>query len=242
MGVFGRAGVDEAEFNQGYSRTGDWDKLIRARAELRGTNIYIDDAPAQSIGQIAAKARRWKRQYGIKLFVLDYVQLGTSDNPRDDDRVRLNKISAKLVLLKKQLKTPWIVLAQMNRNIETGDVKRPPVLSDLKDSGCLEQDADKVIFLHKPDRKELDYAKEGEESENGLLDRVTKGWDWSKRPYRMNAIVAKNRRGPKGTAKLVFSPNMCRFDDWHMWKVKNAGEELKAGERQSVIDPEDAPQ
>lgn len=245
--LFGNADIDSGEYNSGYAAKEDMlhaeaeatTKLTLAAGRLCRGQVIIDDASGQSIGQIAAKARRWAKQYGIKLFVLDYLQLLDGDNPRDEDRVRLAKISKKIVALKKQLKIPWIVLAQMNRNIETSEAKRVPVLSDLKDCGAIEQDADVVVFLYKPDRKALEFVPEGGESDNQILKRVCASWDWSKRPARVNAFVAKHRYGPTGKVELLFQKNLCRYEDWHMWKVKHAGEGLKAGERQSVMSPEE---
>ena len=237
--LFGRAGVSEAKFNQGYPEKGDEEKLVAAAAKLVKANIWLDDTPAQSIGRIAAKARRMAKQHGIKLFVLDYLQLSTSDNPRDDERTRLDKISKKIFALKKQLKVPWLVLAQMNRNIETSERDRAPVLSDLAGSGSIEQDSDKVLILKRPTRRELEKpnrtaAGEGPSDED-ILNTVCQDWEWSRRPTRVDAWVVKNRRGPRGKAEMVFQNNLCRFEDWHMWKVKHGVEERKAGESKSAL-------
>jgi replicative DNA helicase len=247
--MFGRAGVDEAQWNQGFAHKGDMEKLQKAGLELAGTNIYLDDTPAQSIGRIAAKARRMVKQYGIKLFVLDYLQLCTSDNPRDDERTRLDKISKKIFALKKQLKVPWLVLAQMNRNIETSERDRAPVLSDLAGSGSIEQDSDKVIILKKPSRRDLEKPKQlannqGEgPSEQQILDRVAseQQWAWSARPSRVDAWVVKNRRGPRGKAEMIFQNNLCRFEDFHMWKIKYGVEERKEGESKWLATTGDLP-
>jgi replicative DNA helicase len=247
--LFGRAGVDTGEYNSGYASKEDEQNLALAAGSLTRGSVIIDDASGQSINQIAAKARRWVKQYGIKLFVLDYLQLTEGDNDRDEDRVRLAKISKKIVALKKQLNVPWLVLAQMNRNIETSEAKRVPVLSDLKDCGAIEQDADVVLFFYTPDRKTLDYAPEGGKSDKEILDQVCADWDWSKRPARVNAFIAKHRYGPTGKVELLFQKNLCRYEDWHMWKVKHGVEARKAGERESVvgkgqkplIDDEDVP-
>ena len=233
--VFGRAGVDEAQFNQGYAKKGDHEKLARAALDLAKCDIYLDDTPGQSINQIAAKARRMARQHGIKLFVLDYLQLCTSDDPRDDERTRLNKISKKIMALKKQLGVPWLVLAQMNRNIETAERDRAPVLSDLAGSGSIEQDADKVIILKRTPRREIEKPREtatGEElpSDQELIDRACGDWEWSRRPRRVDCWVVKNRRGPTGKAEEIFQNNLCRFEDRHLWMVSHGLEERKAGE------------
>lgn len=232
--LFGRAGVDAAQWAQGYAEKNFEAKLVVAAKQLAASQIYIDASPEQSIGQIAAKARRMVKQYGIKLFVLDYVQLVEQEGGNGFDRVKeITKISRKIMALKKQLKVPWIVLAQMNRNIETADRERKPVLSDLKDCGALEQDCDLAIFTYKTPRKELEY---GNPSDAAVLDQVCGDWDWSRRPYRVDLVVPKNRFGPTGQAQMVFCKNLCRFEDWHLWKVKHGAEGLKAGERPRLME------
>ena len=232
--MFGRAGVSEAKFNQGFAEKGDAEKLVKAAHELSKLNIFLDDTPAQTIGQIAAKARRMAKQHGIKLFVLDYLQLAESDDPRDEARVRVNKISKKIMALKKQLKVPWLVLAQLNRNIETAERDRNPVLSDLAESGAIEQDSDKVIILKNTPRRELEQEKDGTDgtkvTDKDILQRVCGDWEWSRRPKRVDAWVVKNRRGPTGKAEMVFQGNLCKFEDWHLFKVKHGVEGRKEGE------------
>jgi len=234
--LFGRAGVDLATFKQGYAEKDFVKKLTLAAAQLSKSNIWIDASPAQSIGQIAAKARRMARQHGIKLFVLDYLQLVEVDGGSGFDRVReLTKISRKIMALKKQLQVPWLVLAQMNRNIETSEAKRVPMLSDLKDCGAIEQDADVVLFLYRPDHKELD---KGDPSDREILAQAAEQheWSWAMTPQRVNAFVAKHRFGPTGIAKLLFHRNLTRFEDWHLWKVAQGTEPMKRGERESHLD------
>ena len=166
------------------------------------------------------------RQYGIKLFVLDYLQLVLPDNrsSRTDRVQELADISATIVYLKKKLNIPWLVLAQMNRNIETSERVRVPVLSDLKDCGCIEQDADVVQFLHKPGSKE---TADDDEILNGHFDGV----EFSERPRRIDAVVAKNRDGATGIAKLLFHANQFHFEDWRKWKVANNYEQAAKGEK-----------
>lgn len=239
--VFGRAGVSEAKFNQGFAEAGAEAKLVRAASELSKMNIYLDDTPAQTIGQIAAKARRMVKQHGIKLFVLDYLQLAQGDDPRDEKRVQVDKISKKIMALKKQLKVPWIVLAQLNRNIETanrdGRAERNPVLSDLAESGSIEQDADKVIILKNTSRREVEEDDDGNKiSDEDQLNKIcsTNSWDWSLKPRRVDLWVVKNRRGPTGKAEEVFQGNICKFTDWHMFKVAHGVEGRHAGESKSM--------
>jgi len=185
---------------------------------------------------IAAKARRWVREYGIKLFVLDYLQLLDDDTDRDRVRV-LRRVSKKIMSLKKRLRVPWLVLAQMNRAIETVERARRPVLSDLKESGAIEQDADKVVFLYHP------LKVEGIEEDEERIASVAEAqkWRWDEVPRRINALVVKNRYGPTGPAQMVFANNLCRFWDWHIWKVEHGLEGMKQGERENALFERDGP-
>jgi replicative DNA helicase len=241
--VFSHAQVSTGRFRQGFAEAGDFTAINAAAAALGQANIYLDGEADQSMDMIAAKARRMARQYGIKLFVLDYLQLLDSDD--DSDRLRvLRRISKKLVSLKKRLQIPWLVLAQMNRNIETAERARKPVLSDLKESGSIEQDADKVIFLYHP------LKAEGIEADEEAIEGILKGLYGDKikaedRPRRINAVVAKNRNGPTGTAQLLFQNNQCLFHDWRRWELAKGLVQKAAGERPpeqtTLIDPEDVP-
>lgn len=238
--LFARAGVDMAQFKQGFGHRNDVAKLIKAGQELAAANIYVDDAGAQTIGQIASKARRMARQYGIKLFVLDYIQLVDHEDGNGYDRVKeITKISRVIMGLKKSLRVPWIVLAQMNREIEKstqgGRAERRPMLSDLKDCGALEQDADWVLCCHKVSRREVD---EGEPSDQQIMDEVAarNKWPWSHKPYRVDMVLLKHRDGPTGTAQEVFMSNLGQFHDWHLWKVRHGVEGLKQGESKRLAE------
>ena len=234
--VFSRARVSSATFRQGFATQDTWNKVNKAVAELKDVNIYLDGEPDQTIDQIAAKARRWARQYGIKLFVLDYLQLLDGDENGDNDRVRaLRKISKKIVMLKKRLHIPWLVLAQMNRNIETAERARRPVMSDLKESGSLEQDADKIVILYHP------LKGEGIEEDEAIIDEKMSmehptGVPWDAVPRRINALVVKNRNGPTGPASFLFQNNQCLFLDWRQWKIAKDIEQKAKGEREPEFD------
>lgn len=240
--VFGRAKVSSGSFRQGFASEDMWTKVHKSVEELCKTNIYLDGEPDQNIDMIAAKARRWAKQYGIKLFVLDYLQLLDGDEG-DTDRVRaLRKISKKIVSLKKRLGIPWLVLAQMNRNIETAERARRPVMSDLKESGSLEQDADKIVILYHPLKTE--GIEEDEEKIDLVMQRdgVTAQQDF---PRRINALVVKNRNGPTGVASLLFQNNQCLFQDWRRWCVEHGVAQLAKGEARvkglPKIDDDDVP-
>ncbi len=245
--LFARAGIDTAQYAQGYAEGGG-DAVVRklavASGKLGAAPIYIVSEPGQNISKMAAQARRMVKQYGLKevpshvprmIFVLDYIQLATTDQERDDARQRVGKISKKIMALKKQLRCPWIVLAQMNRNIETGERERKPVLSDLKESGDLEQDADVVMFTHKSTMKELEKSGDAEVINAWALQKKV---PWSRVPYRVDMVIPKNRYGPTGEAQFVFQKNLCRFEDKHLWFAQHGLEELKAGEREKVVRPE----
>ena len=125
----------------------------------------------------------------------------------------------------------------MNRNIETAERARRPVMSDLKESGSLEQDADKIVILYHP------LKGEGIEDDEQLIDDVLarefpKGVPWDAIPRRINALVIKNRNGPTGPAALVFQNNQCLFHDWRQWKVAKKIEDAAKGERQPKLDRE----
>jgi replicative DNA helicase len=181
------------------------------------------------------------KDYGIKLFVLDYLQLLDEDDPRGrQDRVQaLRRISKRIVALKNKLNVPWLVLAQMNRNIETSEVKRAPVLSDLKECGAIEQDADVVMFLYPPLKVELEQKMpDGSETNHKDLIAeamanagITKRDDW---PRRVNAAVAKNRYGPVGTVQMLFQSNRCRFHDWRDWATAKGVLNYGKGERENA--------
>jgi replicative DNA helicase len=228
--LFSGAGVSSARFEQGFATQEDFTKLANGSARLAKGNIIVDDESDQTIDVIAAKARRWVKEYGIKLFVLDYLQLLDDDGSgRNNERAQqLRRISKKIVSLKKKLNVPWLVLAQMNRNIETSEVKRPPVLSDLKESGAIEQDADVVLFLYKPLKSE--NIEEAEEQ----IQSVCGDMAWDEQPKRVNLLVAKHRDGPTGKAELIFQKNLCKFMDWRDWKYAKGIEQYGKGDRASA--------
>jgi replicative DNA helicase len=230
--MFKGAQVSMQTFRQGFATNGDVEKLNTAGIKLCECPIYIDSEPSQTIGQIEAKARMMARQYGIKLFVLDYLQLILPDKRAGRiDRVQeLTDISARFVALKKALKIPWLILAQMNRNIEQAESHRVPVMSDLKDCGAIEQDADQILFLYFPERSK----KEGDERdrENQLIGDAYEGKDHTETPQRVNLFQAKHRDGATGPVKMLFHKNQSRFEDWRRWELEHGGADYGKGERE----------
>lgn len=181
--------VDSQKIRKGHLSAEDLDRLLEAGDRLNSARIYIDDTPAQSMLRIAANARRLKKRHDIKLVVIDYLQLIDPDNRRDNRQEQVAAISRRLKHLARELKIPVIALAQLNRGPEDRQDHKPR-LSDLRESGAIEQDADTVILLHRDD-----YREPGQNE--GVID----------------LIVAKQRNGPTGSVKLAFIKKYMRFED-----------------------------
>jgi replicative DNA helicase len=195
--------------------------------------LFIDDEGRMTVDTMRARARRMFRQHGIKLFVVDYIQLMRSSTRRKrEDRVQeLAEISAEFVALGKELNVPFILLAQMNRDFEK-EATRAPRLSDLKDCGSIEQDADLVGFLHTP--KMNDTEKERYTS---AMAAAYPADEWSKRPVRVNLLWAKNRYGPTGRCELLFQKSSTLFHDYNVWLKRHAYKTLAAGDSRSYEPP-----
>jgi replicative DNA helicase len=167
----------------------DQSTLYEAAEELRTFPISIDDRAGQTMSQMAAIARREKRRADLGLVVIDYLQLVESEDRNLPREQQISSITRRLKFLAKDLSIPVIALAQLNRGVEQREDKRPR-LSDLRESGAIEQDADIVMFLHRPE-----------------------AYDPEDRPGEADLIVAKNRHGPIGTVELIWLREMLRFGD-----------------------------
>ena len=186
--VCGEARVDSTRIRNGKLVDSDWPKISHAIGRLGEAPLFIDDNPHLTIMEIRAKARRLKSQHGLGLVVVDYVQLMTGRTSAENRQVEVAEISRGLKVLARELNIPVVALSQLSRDLERRADKRP-VLSDLRESGALEQDADIVIFLY---RDEL-YNRDSP-------DRGT-----------AEIIVAKHRNGPIGVTTLAFLENYSRF-------------------------------
>jgi len=224
--LFTRARADMQRWRTGFAENRDLKALTLASGQLARGVMMIDDSGRCTIDELKARARRWYRQYGVRLFIIDYVQLlRTSGRRFRDDRVQeLAEISGEIQSLGKELQVPFLVLAQMNRDYEK-DPNRTPRLSDLKDCGAIEQDADWVGFLYKP---KMTAAKQ--EWTEDKLEKIY-GNDWSKYPERTNLIVAKYRFGPSGVVELLFHKACTKFEDWITWLKNHDFKDAAAGER-----------
>jgi replicative DNA helicase len=190
------ARVNLRSIRDGFMSEADFPKLTNAAGKLSNSKLYIDDTAGLSILQLRARARRLSQQHGIKLFVIDYLQLlhSTGRRSQDNRQQEIADISSGIKALAKELKVPVIVLAQLNRELEK-DKSRKPRLSDLRESGAIEQDADLVGLLYKPDAGEEDDAPP--EEGDGLP---------------VNLLIAKQRNGPTGDVNLTFLKPYTRFE------------------------------
>ncbi len=204
-----RARVNLRSIREGFLSDRDFPKLTSAASRMGKAPLHIDDSAGLSILQLRAKARRMHNQHGIRLFVIDYLQLlhSTSRRSADNRQQEIADISAGIKALAKELKVPVIVLAQLNREIEK-DKNRKPRLSDLRESGSIEQDADLVGLLYKPGDRE-------EDEESGESDG-----------QRINLLIAKQRNGPTGDVELVFLKGFTRYESLS----KVSAEDVPAGE------------
>lgn len=191
-----RSRVNLRSIRDGFLAERDFPKLTGSAGKLAGAPLVIDDSPGLSILQLRAKARRMVQQYGIKLFVIDYLQLLHSTSRRAENRQQeIADISNGIKALAKELNVPVIVLSQLNRELEK-DKNRKPRLSDLRESGAIEQDADLVALLYKPNSADDDEAVPGTE-----LDAIP-----------VNLLIAKQRNGPTGDVCLTFLKAYTRFE------------------------------
>jgi replicative DNA helicase len=182
---------------EGFLAERDFPKLTGSAGKLASAPLYIDDTSGLSILQLRAKARRMAQQYGVKLFVVDYLQLLHSTSRRAENRQQeIADISSGIKSLAKELNVPVVVLSQLNREIER-EKGRPPRLSDLRESGAIEQDADVVGLLYKP--------KSGDDDEGG-------GGGAEEEAIPVNLLLAKQRNGPTGDVELTFLKSYTRFE------------------------------
>lgn len=191
-----RARVNLRNVREGFLAERDFPRLTGAAGKLAGAPLYIDDSAGLSILQLRARARRLAQQYGVKLFVIDYLQLLHSTAKRADNRQQeIADISNGVKALAKELDVPVIVLSQLNREMEK-DKNRKPRLSDLRESGSIEQDADLVGLLYRPSSG--DDEDQGSDSESESMP--------------VNLLIAKQRNGPVGDVHLTFFKSFTRYE------------------------------
>jgi replicative DNA helicase len=189
------ARVDSQAVRRGTLRDPDFTRLARAAGILQSCPVWIDDSPALTLLEMRSKARRLKVENDVRLIVVDYLQLMRSPEYSENRVQEISDISRSLKGLARELEIPVIALSQLSRASEQRGGERRPILSDLRDSGAIEQDADVVIFIHRPEM----YQKE--DSEGNSLQGLAE------------VIVGKHRNGPTGTVNLYFHKQFTRFDN-----------------------------
>ncbi|MGC4080202.1 MAG: replicative DNA helicase [Rubrivivax sp.] len=191
VGSLGR--IDQQNLRTGRLRTEEWERLTEAVDKLGQVQLFIDETPALTAPELRARARRMARQYGqLGLIVIDYLQLmsGSSASTGENRATEIGEISRGLKALAKELQCPVIALSQLNRSVETRTDKRP-MMSDLRESGAIEQDADIIMFIYRDEY----YNKD------------------SKDPGVAEVIIGKQRNGPVGTVRLAFLKPLTKFEN-----------------------------
>jgi len=183
--------VNAQRLRTGQLEDEDWSRVTSAIRQLREVKIFIDDEPGLSPVKLAAKARRLKREHGLGLIVIDYLQLMSVPGNSENRATEISEISRSLKGLAKELQVPVIALSQLNRSLETRTDKRP-VMADLRESGAIEQDADMIVFIYRDD-----YYNKENSPDKGLAE----------------VIIGKQRSGPTGSLKLKFFGEYTRFDN-----------------------------
>lgn len=187
-----QARIPSHKLRTGYLRPEEWEQLARAAGVLADAPIYIDDTPAITVTEMRAKARRLKKEADVKLLVVDYLQLMRGYTTSESRQQEISTISRSLKALAKELDIPVIALSQLSRAVEQRDDKRP-MLSDLRESGAIEQDADLVCFVFREE-----FYKPEKEEVKGLAE----------------IIVGKHRNGPVGRVHLTFIGELARFENF----------------------------
>jgi replicative DNA helicase len=187
---------------------GEFRRFVEAAKALESCPLYIDDTPALPISQVAARCRRLKRTHGLDVVIVDYLQLlrGTGKN---DNRVQeVSEITQGLKAIAKELNLPVIALSQLSRTVESREDKRPQ-LSDLRESGSIEQDADVVMFVYRDE-----YYKEREKPGDHELEKMAAWQQIMEQVHgKAEVVIGKQRHGPIGTVELAFEGRFTRFSD-----------------------------
>ncbi len=189
------------KLKKGELKDHEWQQLHSRIASLIDAPLYIDDTPALTIFELRAKARRMKQQYGIELIIIDYIQLMQAGNDKGNREQEISNISRSMKSLAKELDVPIIALSQLNRSVETRGGLKKPILSDLRESGAIEQDADMVLFIYRPEYYKIDTMEDNTPSA-GMAE----------------LIIAKHRNGALEDIKMRFIAQFAQFADYDEFK------------------------
>jgi len=199
--------ISSSKIRRGEINETEFEQLVSCSQMMQTVPLYIDQTGGISIAQLAARARRLKRQRGLDVMIIDYIQLMQGSKKTDNRVQEITEITTGLKALGKELSVPIIALSQLSRQVENRDDKRPQ-LSDLRESGSIEQDADVVLFVYREE-----YYLQNKEPEEGS-DAY---FDWKQKfdavKGKADVIISKQRHGPTGTVNLGFQPEFTRFSD-----------------------------
>lgn len=193
--------LESEKIKSGQLSQPEWDNLMARTKRLYSAPLYVDDTPSLSVFELRTKARRLVREHGVKIIIIDYLQLMNASGMKFGSREQeVSTISRSLKGLAKELNIPIIALSQLNRSVETRDDKhgKRPQLSDLRESGAIEQDADIVCFIHRPEY----YTRSSEDAEGKDIRGLAE------------FIIAKHRSGSVGDVKMRFRGQFARFENW----------------------------
>ncbi len=203
-----QAEVSSSKIRRGEITEAEYEKLAFCAQEMQKLPLFIDETGGISIAQLAARARRLKRQRGLDVMVVDYIQLMQASKRAGDSRVQeVTEITTGLKALAKELDVPIIALSQLSRQVESREDKRPQ-LADLRESGSIEQDADVVVFVFREE-----YYVKNREPKPGTEEHLKWEQNMAESQGKAEVIIAKQRHGPTGTAKLGFQAEFTRFSD-----------------------------
>ncbi|KRA45883.1 replicative DNA helicase [Devosia sp. Root635] len=202
-----QAEISSSDIRRGRIHDSQFSKLVDVSNMMSQLPLYIDDTGGLSVAQVAARARRLKRQKGIDFIVIDYLQLlSGSTKASSQNRVQeLTEITTTLKALAKELEVPIMALSQLSRQVEARDDKHPQ-LADLRESGSIEQDADVVLFVYREE-----YYLKNKEPKEGTPEHMTWQGDMEKVHGKAEVIIGKQRHGPTGTVQLSFEAQFTRF-------------------------------
>ncbi len=190
--------VNSQKIRSGDLEDSDWERLIESANIIGNSNLIIDDTPGISITELRSKCRKYKLEHNLGIIIIDYLQLMTAGRHSESRQQEISEISRSLIALARELNVPVVALSQLSRAVEQRPEHRP-MLSDLRESGAIEQDADVVMFLYRDDY----YNKESDKK--GIAE----------------VIIAKQRNGPIGTVELVWMPDYTKFANYEVKKHEN---------------------
>jgi replicative DNA helicase len=203
-----QSGVPSFKIRRGSITEADFYKITEAARDMQTVPFHIDQTGGISIAQLAARARRLKRQRGLDILVVDYIQLLSGSSKKGDSRVQeVTEITTGLKALAKELDVPILALSQLSRQVESRDDKRPQ-LSDLRESGSIEQDADVVMFVFREE-----YYLKNKEPKAGTEEHFKWQDEMGQVHGKAEVIIGKQRHGPTGTVQLAFQADVTRFAD-----------------------------